>query len=362
MKKQQPLFIGHTQPGFEEIVARVLETQLEGVSIRGTRQVSDKNGMVIFTYAGDVQDLIAIRHLEDVFVVVQSWTDLPPIYAALKTVRDDVRTVALDTAMQLARTIKPGKGGGHGKFRYRVISRLATEASYRRIDVQDAITRGMNGRTDQKWQEVEENGLEFWVTVLPGEIVLALRISDDTMRHRTEKRQHVPASLRPAAAAALVWLARPRPDDVFLDPMCGAGTLMIERALAERYRHIHGGDSNPEAVAAAGANIGTRYQPLSLQEWDARNLPIDSGAITSAAVNLPFGRQIGSFEDNRSLYPAVLAELARVIKPTGRFAALTGDLRTFERSLQQSGQFEKLGVFPVMVLGYQACAYALRRV
>ena len=49
----------------------------------------------------------------------------------------------------------------------------------------------------------------------------------------------------------MVWLTGPEDDDVFLDPMCGAGTVLIERGSIARHRLLVGADNNPEALAAA---------------------------------------------------------------------------------------------------------------
>lgn len=360
MKPGKPIYIAQTQPGFEGIVADQLEQGYEGIAIRGTRTVPDKNGMVLFSYAGGVNDLLELRTIEDLFILVLSRSNLAPTYAGLKELKDNVANLRFDDAVSLARQIQPGRGG-RGKLRYRVIARQANRASYRRIDAQEAVEKGIAARPDRKWQLAEDGGLEFWLTMLPDETLLALRLSDEKMRHREEKREHLPASLRPSAAAALVWLARPRPDDVFLDPMCGAGTLLIERARVGRYRLLLGGDIREEAVAVTQQNIGTRFKPIEVRQWDARDLPLDEAAVSSAAVNLPFGRQIGSAEQNRSLYPAFLREMARVVRPAGRIVALTADTRTFESAFQRSGQFEPGVSYPVQVLGQRAKVYVMRR-
>lgn len=359
MKPHKLVFLAQTQPGFERVVADQLEQDLEGVAVRGTRVVADKNGMVMFSYDGDVGDLLELRTIEDLFVLVLS-RDLPPTYAGLKALKESVGKARLDDAINLARQVQPGRGG-RGRLRFRVVARQVNQANYRRVDAQEAVEKGIAARADHKWQLAGDGGLEFWLTMLPNETLLALRLSDEKMRHRDEKREHLPASLRPSAAAALVWLARPRPDDVFLDPMCGAATLLIERAQAGRYRLLLGGDIREEAVAVARENVGSRYKPIELRQWDARQLPIDEAFVSAAAVNLPFGRQIGSVEDNRGLYPAFLREMARVLRPAGRLVALTGDTRTFESAFQRSSDLEAREAYPVQVLGRRAKIYVMRR-
>ena len=353
-------YIAHTQVGFEHIVAEQLRQEFDGVKVTGTRTISDKNGMVMFTYDGDVQDLLQLRTIEDLFVQVLLRNDIPPVYAGLKMLTSSITNLPIEEAFALARTLTPGRGG-RGKVRYRVVSRLAAEASYRRIDLQEAVEKAMRARKDHKWEHADEHALEFWVTALPDEIFLALRVTDAKMRRHDEKRAQIPASLRPSAAAALIWLSRPRPTDIFLDPMCGAGTLLIERGEAGRYKQLYAGDIRAEAVEATLINIGSRYQPVTVQEWDAQHMPLEDGSVTNVAVNLPFGRQIGSLEDNRSLYPGFLRELARVMRPAGRFVAMTGDMRNFERSLDRNKEFTPLQSYDVMILGRGARVYVIER-
>lgn len=360
--------MAQTQPGFEAIAAEEIAARLDGAVVRSFRTVGDRSGMVLFEYAGDVGDLLELRTAEDIFALVLDVPDLAPTYGALRGLREQVQRARFDQAVTLARQIRPGRGG-HGKLRFRVVARQIGEAHFRRRDAQEYVEKAILARTDYRWQLAGEGGLEFWLTILPTgpspsaprEALLALRLSDDSLRHRAEKRAHIAASLRPAAAAALVFLTRPRPDDVFLDPMCGAGTLLIERGEAGRYRQLLGGDVREQALEAARANIGTRYQPIELREWDARRLPLEDASVSACAVNLPFGQQLGSPEENRGLYPAALRELARVLRPRSRLVALTGDTRGFERAAQRIAELQLRTTFPVIVLGRHAKVYVLQR-
>ena len=361
MKPPRPLYLAQTQPGFEAIAADEIERSFEGARIRGTRGVGDKNGMVLFEYPYDALDLFELRTIEDLFVVIATLDRPPPTREALKLLESlAARATTVEAAMTLARQIQPGRGG-KGKLRFRVVARQVGQTAYRRVDAQRAVERGIAQRGDHRWQVVEEGALEFWLTLLPNEAILALRLSDERMRHRTYKIEHMPASLRPSAAAALVWLTEPADDDVFLDPMCGAATTLIERAHMGRYKLLLGGDTREEALAVARDNVGPRYKPIELRQWDARNLPLDAGSVSAVAVNLPFGKQLSTPAENRTLYPAFLRESARVLRPGARLVALTGDRRTFEESLRRASMLARRAVFPVMVLGQPASVYVIER-
>lgn len=272
---------------------------------------------------------------------------------ALRRIERAARDAVLDGSSSPGTgTARRGRGAGR---LFRVVARQVGQAPYRRAELAQAVTRGILARADGPWRPDPERGEEFWITVWPGEALLALRLSDSGARHREYQRAHLPASLRPSAAATLVRLTRPAPHDLFLDPMCGTGTLLIERGEAGRYQTLLGGDQSEDALDAARTNIGRRYQPIELRVWDARNLPIDAASVTALATNLPFGTQIGDREINRELYGPFLKEAARVLSAGARLVTLTGDLATLDTAARAAGAFFiQRERYPVSVLGHPA--------
>jgi 23S rRNA G2445 N2-methylase RlmL len=144
-----------------------------------------------------------------------------------------------------------------------------------------------------------------------------------------------------------------------LDPMCGAGTILIERAETGRYGKLLGGDLDPEAVAAAVTNVGPRYQPIELRQWDARALPLPDDSVSAVISNLPFGRQIASPAELRDLYPALLKEWARVLGQDGRMVLLTSATDLLRRALPRALRI--VARISVLVRGYPAAIHLIHR-
>src|SRR5882762_6556828 len=218
------LYIAHTQPGFEAIAADEIAARIAGAREITRRGVPDRAGMTIF-FAPNAQKLTALRTVEDLFGLAGEIQSLEKIRAA-------AREAPLVDAALLAR-VKVSLGARAGRrLKFRVIARMAGEHEFRRVDFQRAVERGIIERTDHTWrlEEGEEAEVEFWATMIDSEFFLTVRLSDDRMRHREYKAAHRPASLRASSAAALAWLSDPHDDDVVLDPFCGAGTMLIERA------------------------------------------------------------------------------------------------------------------------------------
>ena len=248
--------------------------------------------MTIFRVPGP-EPLARLRTIEDLFAVVGYRWGLAGESTALERVTAHTReTPFVAQALATRARLIPSARVGH-RLRYRVVARMTGEHEFRRVDMAGAVARAIAERGDHLWRlSPEQADVEFWATVLADEFILGIRLSDVSMRHREYKVAHLPGSLRPSVAAALGWLSKPSPDEVVLDPFCGAGTVLIERAHLARYRMLIGCDRDGEALAAARENIGPRHKPLELHPWDATAIP-HTGCCSMAARTLP-GRGIGS--------------------------------------------------------------------
>jgi tRNA (guanine6-N2)-methyltransferase len=362
------VYLAQTQPGFEgvaweEIAASFKDASetyragpLGGARELGRRNVPDRAGITIFT-APRPEPLRLLRTSEDVFAVVGYRHGLTADSAALERIAAIARDAPyVEQALAMRTRLMPGTRSGR-RLRYRVIARMVGEHQFRRVDLARAVSRGIAERGDHNWHpSPNEADVEFWVTLLPGELLLAIRLSDERMRHRDYKVAHLPGSLRPSVAAALALLSKPMPEDVVLDPLCGAGTLLIERAHLERYRLLIGCDRDAKALSAARENVGPRYKPLELHGWDATALPLPDSSIAKIITNLPWGIRYGSHEDNRRLYPRILQEFHRLLQPGGKIVILTGETRLMS-DLITHGLFRPDKILRLSILGASAAVY-----
>lgn len=348
-------------PGLEEIAWSEIQRRATGAEKIASKVIPEKNGLVLFHYAGPPADLLRLRTAEDVFFLVERlkivWgrEGLEQIYRALLANR------ALDEGLILQKELHHREG--KRRLRLRVISRLAGQGHpYRRLDLAQTVERALAQRGGGRWQLVEEGADgEIWANLIGLDFICGLRLSEASMRHRDYKKAHIAASLRPSVAAAMVWLTEPQPMDVFLDPFCGAGTLLIERGSCARHKLLLGGDLDPAALAAAAENIGPRHKPCHLLRWDARHLPLAAHSVDVIATNPPFGQKIGSHEENVELYQRFFAEAERVLVPQGRMTLLSGEMALVEEILHASRAWRLAQSYTITILGQKARLYFLRR-
>jgi 23S rRNA G2445 N2-methylase RlmL len=171
------------------------------------------------------------------------------------------------------------------------------------------------------------------------ETIVGVRLAQTPLHDRPYQRVHRPGALKPPVAAALASLAEVGFGCLVLDPCCGSGTVLIEAAL--QGASICGGDSDRLALAAARRNLAAAKIPAILQHWDARALPLPDASVDKVICNLPWGRQVALREPRQALYPQIVAEMRRVLRPAGRIVLLTDEREAMDKlELLTLQQFE----------------------
>jgi tRNA (guanine6-N2)-methyltransferase len=337
-----------TIPGIETVAFSEIRARSVGAAL-----VKFARGVVIFGAEAGPQDLLDLRTTEDVFVRLAHITDLGRGPDALRVLHSATSHSDLAGALALFRRAHHGAP----PRTWRVVSQKEGTHIFRRMDAGQAVVDALRKALPKGMRQVDDDAdVEIWLWLHGSEALIGVRLSDATMRHRTYKHAHLRASLRPTVAAAMAWLAQPQPADVVLDPMCGAGTLVIERARLAPLARATGGDLDPAAVALAEQNARAAGIRADWHTWDARDLPLDDASVTALLCNLPFGKQIGSLTTNVALYSALAREFRRVVAPAGRLVTLTSDDRLWDATLRESGwQIGKKIV--VVVLGQPATIF-----
>ncbi len=337
-------------PGLEEVAADEITRDLGG-NVRKSGQ-----GFVVFRVDSLEKDLLKLRTTEDVFLFAWGTDQLTHRAVDLEKIeRWTAREPDWPNLLRLHHTIHPRP---KGKPTYRLITQMSGQAVYLRRQAREALAKGLAGHLPASWRPAEENAsVEVWLTLQGETAFCGLRLSTREMRHRNYKVEHIPASLRPTVAAALVRLTGFGPGMVVVDPMCGAGTIAAE--LLELLRSHRGqgvqvlaGDCDRAAVRAADINL-RRLPPALLARWDARRLPLADGSVDRVVSNPPFGKQLSTPEEIVPLYRAMVAEYNRVLKPGGRAVLLVGDLGQLDRAARAAG-WQSQRRLDVRILGQHA--------
>lgn len=361
-------YVLQTLPGLgglaaEEALQRLpLTADGHAARVGNVRFVPGRSDLVPIRYEGEPRKLLDLRVSEDVFAVAARAFSVSGDERGLRQIYAAVRNSEMvPTALALWRRTNKVRQRVNT---FRVITRAVGGHDYIRRDVgravADAVVDGWPGRLRRVDKEED---MEIWASLLQDELVCTIRLSGPEMRRSSERTEQRPAALRPAMAAAMIMLTNPLPGDTFLDPMAGTGTLLIERAAAGPYRALYGGDDNMKAMTALRTNVRSLSGDVFCERWDARSLPLADASVHKVAVNLPFGRQMEAGTDLNALYRGTLTELARVLRPGGRFVALVGDWGLLESARRVTApRFRLLNRYRVEVLGTPAtiCQFEYR--
>ena len=330
--------------GLQKFVLAELQQKLDNVSL-----LAQNREHVVFRYPGNPRALLQLRSVEELYVCLQHLRGVDRSRTQVHRIELSARKANLRQAITIAQKIG---FRWRGRLRVRVRAKMEGRHNFRRVDTQYAVERGLLKRQDRLCKlDRDHPHSEICVETRGEETYLLWRLTDESFRQHGEKWVHLPASLRPTVAYAMVQQSQPHPGDIFLDPMCGAGTILLERARSEYYRYLLGGDLEWQAIQAAVANIGPRHKPRSLFHWNALKLPLGDYSVDKIVCNLPFGKQITL--PHPDFYKNFLREASRVLRPEGRMVLLVSDRKQLVSAAQKT-HWKIQTITPVTLLGQRS--------
>lgn len=201
---------------------------------------------------------------------------------------------------------------------------------------------------------------ELWFLVRSeGVCLFGLRL---TALGNQRTRKYARGELRQELAHLLCLLSEPKGTDVVLDPFCGSGAIVLERAEQFPVRQILAGDRDPQLVAALRRRTA-RNVKITVAEWDALHLTsVATGTISKIITDPPWGFFQEQTLDFVQFYGEMLGEFARVLQPAGIAVILSARKFDFEQAVQTvTEQFDLVQKYDVLVSGKKAGVYKLMR-
>ena len=207
--------------------------------------------------------------------------------------------------------------------------------------------------------------MEILLTIKEKKFEIAICLSKVSLYNRYIVAYGI-TSLRGTIAFNLIQLAEIQTGDIVCDNLCGSGVIPIETAISWPNSFFLAGDNNSVAIEKTTANIlANKLNNCQILQWDATKMPLNDGSCDVFITDLPFGKRLGSKHLNQTLYPALMSEMMRCVRPnSGRVVLLTQDKTNANRciSSERIRKYARLvhSVF-VKVGGLDASIYLLRR-
>jgi tRNA (guanine6-N2)-methyltransferase len=348
--EELPMCYAIVHPGLESIAGEEITRDL------GAEVKKIDRGVVVFQTPSIDPDLLRLRTVEDVFLLAWGSDSLTYRATDLKQIRQ--WTAKQPDWKQLLRLHHAVHPKPKGKPSYRLVTQMQGKHCYHRSEARKSLAQGLAGVFPESWRPAEENAsIEVWLTIHQKTAVCGVRLSDRTMRHRLYKVEHMPASLRPTIAAAMVRLAGASPGEWVLDPMCGTGTILAEQIELSKQRRAGrietwGGDLDMNSLRAAITNL-KKVGPTPLARWNAVRMPIQRESIDRIISNPPFGKQLSTPEEIIPLYGRMIKEADRVLRSEGKAVYLVMEMDALREAIRRV-HWQPLKQLKVEVLGQSA--------
>lgn len=303
-----------TNRGLEEISAAELR-RLPGVTVR---QVHYRR--VEALCSGSLAPLLGLRTVDDLFLQLARWQEIPPQRAGLEVLAQYSRELPLLPALEQVASVRRV----HARPAFSVTANFVGKRKYTMDEIKAAVGSAIAARSGWMYTTEDASEINIRVFIEHDQASVGMRLADTALHRRVYKQEHVSGSLKPPVAAAMLALAGVIPqvgNPMVCDPFCGAGTILIEAALYGA--RAAGGDLAPEALLAARRNAQLARVDLPLLRWDARRLPLPDHFCPVVVTNPPWGQQVQVDAQLAAFYHVFGTELARVLQPGGQLVLLT---------------------------------------
>ncbi len=306
-------------PGLAVIVYRELSTF--NIKITQDRRVNLRNhDLIVGSIAEkDIQKLRKLRTVEDLFIILLEDSPVKTKADLAKLIPSGFKSKVLESLRHL-----PPRKGSKVTTHFAVFVKKDMDREVRRDQISTQISNWLSLQFN-KWKAKEPADIEFWCFYADEKVTTGLRITDHSFRNRSYREAEREGALRPTIAAAIALLGEIRKDDTVLDPMCGSGTILIERALYGGVRKTIGCDIDEDAISVVKRNSRKANLDIDLFNADSCDPSVLEDYIGQVDVilsNLPFGKK---YQKADNLYQKALASWVPLLAPGGRISILTSD-------------------------------------
>lgn len=378
-------YFARVTAGLEQVAWREIEQRTQAsLSAFEKRRID-------FSYSGDPASLLTLRSVDDMYVYVAQFNGIDHTRQSLPLLAQKMQQVDFIPALDVCATIRHIRPDP----RYSITSSLLGKRNYSRYDVEDVVHTAL--ATCLPWQfvpnradEHDIHDIDLRMLLEDERVIIGIRLSETPLHRRDYKVESVPGSLKAPVAFCMCLLAALGSDDVVVDPMCGAGTILLEARALSPHGIIIGGDMDERTIEAARKNatagmLSQQHEPpgfftdsqnltgaiataqkkqagaLFLYQGDASALPLPATSVQAVITNAPWGQQVSQHVDLAALYTRIVKEIERVLAPSGRAVILTDQDRLFQDVLAKTPRLFLVSTLQISLFGRHPTLYIIEK-
>lgn len=280
-------------------------------------------GFLRFRFSGGPLELRALRSVVAIYQIHHFAIPRPKAllghqhFARLKSILSE----ASRSFLQPARTLGIGAAGSESSVMRRLRQELAgaLRLDSAADDKGELFVRLMPDRRASGWE-------------------VLVRTTPRPLSAREYRLENMPGSLNATVAYVMTQVGTLPYRSTTVNLCSGASTIAIEHALAHPADRLLAVDCSGSALETGRRNAQASGGARRIRHLraDATSAPLASRSADRLYADMPFGHLIGSHEENKRLYPAILREAARLARPDAAFVLLTHEIRLMRRSLEGS--------------------------
>ncbi|MBI1277352.1 MAG: methyltransferase domain-containing protein [Anaerolineaceae bacterium] len=310
--------------------------------------VPARAGALRFEYVGNPFQLLKLRTVQAIYFVQQYNVPRPKALLGdehFKKLLAQIITVRDLSPKDAFKTLYISAAGSDSSVMTRLKEELAAKTGLAIADEEgDLLIRVRKTKDGDGWETL-------------------VRISPRPQATRAWRVCNREGALNAPVAYAMNVLSQPTDEDVYLNMGCGSGTLLIERMALGEVKSIVGYDHDPVALECAGKNIEAAgySEIIKRRQGNITDLPLSAKSVDVITADLPFGQLVGSHDDNLTLYPGLLNEAARLLKPDGRMVLVSHEVRLLDSLLENSANWKIEQNLRISVSGMHPRIWVLSR-
>jgi len=306
-------------PGLEDIVELELRELFGNIKVE--RRVFGVKGRVLATVP-EVSKIFNMRSIHHASIFLHNFP-INKSKASLEIIYKEVKNLDLSPYLKKEKS-------------FRITCERMGDHEFTSIDVQRVAGKAVVDAYGNK-VDLENFDLEIKLDVINNYCLVGIALSKESLHKRGYRVFDHPAAIKPTIAYGMVRLSKPKEGNLFVDPMCGGGTILIEAALFNKKLKLYGFDINEKFLEGARRNALKAKVDINFSRLDCRNLSNYFKDIDRIVTNPPYGIRMEPSVGLTKLYHSFAEEAYKSMVEGGTLVTITLKYNLMKRALEKAG-------------------------